>query len=287
MAKRKCNRCNVAKSKDEYYNREGTCKECRKQRKKELYHGKISDNEDEENLDCTMELDDIVQNLEIRLRGEMSAIVAVLRKDTANLECTIERMLEKIGLISDENTILHEKVGKLEIQNAKLHSIAETNQHSMDCINENMLRNVSTLHEKVGKLDMEIIELHSIVETNQHRMDCMDDNILRNMSILHEKVGKLEIDNTKLHSIAETNQYRMDSMDENILQNVSLSEDLCIKTRELDVLVKGIHRLQNKIGKMLLEVGNTYYQFIMGNSTKYDVRKRLNDVGYLETRKMG
>lgn len=254
MAKRKCNRCNVAKSKDEYYNREGTCKECRKQRKKELYHGKISDNEYEESLDSTMELD-IVQNLEIKLRCEMNEIVAALRKDTANLENAIQKMHEKIGLISEENMILHKKVGKLEIENAKL---------------------------------------HSIVETNQHGMDCMDENILRNVSLLHEKVGILEIENTKIHSIIETKQLCMDSMKDNILRNVSMSEDLCVKTRELDELVKETHTLQDKIGnklnrtcKMLLEVGDTYYQFIVGNSTKYDVRKRLHDVGYLETKKTG
>jgi chromosome segregation ATPase len=230
MVKRKCNRCKVAKSKDEYYNREGTCKECRRERKKELYHGKISDNEDEENLDNTSELDDIVQNLEIKLRCEMNEIVAELRKDainrditmnyyqqtTANLENTTQKMHETIGLISDENTKLHEKVRKLEMENAKLHSTVETNQH------------------------------------------------------------------------------RMDSMEEDILRNVSVSEDLRVKTRELDELVKDIHILQDKVSnkvsrhrKMQLELGNVYFQYIMGNATKYDIKKRLNDAGYLETRKMG
>lgn len=41
MVDRECNKCGITKP-IEYYRREGTCKKCRKDRKKELYHGKKS-----------------------------------------------------------------------------------------------------------------------------------------------------------------------------------------------------------------------------------------------------
>jgi len=132
---------------------------------------------------------------------------------------------------------------------------------------------------------------------------------------LHDKIGELETENMKLRTNIEMTQYRMDSMDENVSNNVSVSVDLWDKTRDLNELVDETRTSQNEIidktrelyelveetrtsqdkindkvnshRKMQLELGDAYYQFIMGNTTKHGVKRRLSDAGYLETKKIG
>jgi len=99
---------------------------------------------------------------------------------------------------------------------------------------------------------------------------------------LHDKVDELETENMKLRNDIGMTQYRMDHMNENVSNNVSTSVNLWDKIQELCGLMNKVHDRVNTHCKMQTDVSNTFYQFIMGNITKDDVVKQLDDAGYLK-----
>jgi chromosome segregation ATPase len=99
--------------------------------------------------------------------------------------------------------------------------------------------------------------------------------------ILHGKVMTLEVENGKLQTSMETMQNHMDSMDKNIQRNVHASEELRKDMKRVQSSAIGLSGKLGYHSKMVFEMGDTYYQFIMGNVTKYEVRERLVSKGYV------
>jgi len=218
MAKRECNKCGIKKSASEYYSREGTCKECRKERMKRLYHGDTTDDKDDAEDDA--DLDD-ARNKDIAM---------------AQLEKSLGELGTKIGILCEENTKLATLSGEI---NARLSVLCEEN---------------TILNAKMAMLEAENTKLQNDVETNGSRMASMDENISKSISVLedlHGIVGKMGKDMNKLRTSAIGLSGRM-----------SYHSDL------------------------VYEMGDAYYQFIMGNATKYDVKKRLLAKGYVAYKKL-
>jgi chromosome segregation ATPase len=154
--------------------------------------------------------------------------------------------------------------------------------------NVELRQDLGELRKEIQSMNMAMSYYQQITAKLENTMQEVDEKtglISAENTKLQDKVGSLEIENTKLRSNVEMSQHHMDSMDENILRIVSMSEDLCNKTRDLEEFMGVINGKVDNYRKMQLELGNAYYQFIMGNLTNHGVKKRLNNAGYLQPEK--
>jgi hypothetical protein len=232
MVSRECNKCKISKPITEYYSREGTCKLCRKQRMKNLYHG-MPDLADDDagnvvsGLGISSPPSDGAYDENMQLRHEMELMKTVIE-----------------GLHNDIT--------------AK--DVAMSHYQQITAKMENMLQE---MHDKIAELSGEVTGLHS-------------------------KVAELEAVNAKLETNAEMTRRHVDLVDENLQRNVAVSEQLHgimdnmgKDTRKIKTAVIGLSGKMGYHSRLVYEMGDAYYQFIMGNANKYDVKLRLAAKGYV------
>jgi chromosome segregation ATPase len=151
---------------------------------------------------------------------------------------------------------------------------------NMESKDANIKKLENTLQEICGKVD--VLE-NCQLETNAQLSLLCEENVSLNAKIV---VSDAEI--AKLRSDVDRGCNRMDLMDENISHTVAVSEELHGMAVEMGKDIKKIQTsaigLSGKMGyhsEMVHEMGDAYYQFIMGNATKYEVRNRLVAKGYV------
>lgn len=167
-------------------------------------------------------------------------------------------------------------------------------RHDLDELRDNMeskdasiKKLENTLQEIFGKVDV-LYERNATLENSQHETNAQ-------LSLLHEenvslnaKIVISDAEIAKLRSDVDMSCNRMDLMHENILRNVSVSEELqgiAVKMgKDIKKMQTSAIGLSGRMGyhsEMVHEMGDAYYQFIMGNATKYDVRNRLVAKGHV------
>jgi chromosome segregation ATPase len=158
---------------------------------------------------------------------------------------------------------------------------------------------VRQLHDEITQLHQENVQVKDTIAKMQENMTHMDnamsyyqqitaklENTLQELGEENTKSEKLsqEInarlsvlcdENAKLRSDVDMCHDRMDLMDESILRNVSVSDDMGKDIKKIQTTAIGLSGKMGYHREMVYEMGDAYYQFIMGNVTKYEVRERL------------
>jgi hypothetical protein len=164
MVSRECNKCKISKPTTEYYSREGTCKSCRKQRMKNLYHGMHDPVDDTiSDLDINLSPSDTGSSEQQEME-QMKTDIKALQKDiadrdatisyyqqiTAKTEITLQEMHDKIAKLSGDVSTLCDKVAGLETVNAKTETNAEITRRRLDSVDESIQRNISVSEQLRG-----------------------------------------------------------------------------------------------------------------------------------------
>ena len=244
---KKCIHCHETKSSSEFHERETACKDCKKNAKTAR---RLQLREDVRQLTERVGLMNVKQKKSQHISDDM-------QNQITDLVCTVEQ-------------VEFRKVAKLQKDIADMNATMKLHQQIIAKTGNTM----NEMVDKIGAIFAENTELRNKVrslETQNRRM--------------YNKIVKLEMDKN-LRSIVEMGSCHTDDVDEIIQRNVSVLETLYNKTLVMEMLAGDTRNLVDAINdkvdshhEMQLEIGDAYYKYIVGNGTRYDVKRRLDKIG--------
>lgn len=162
---------------------------------------------------------------------------------------------------------------------------------------EKKLQNMTVEHEETKHTNTAMNYFQQITARIENSMQEIQDKLAEMREEYEELLPKVDVlvkENKELKTRLDMIQYRMDSIDEKVDQGVSVTETMYSGVCRMEDDIKIVQTTSDGFGEkirkyreMLLEIGDTYFQFVMGRSDRDEVERRFTAKGYLVEEKNG